>query len=389
MSMSDTATRPEGTPLQFASLPLWRGIQTKPGVAEAPPFRLCWDDRGFLRQSTDPAVREAVLAAYASDKYQFITPPPGASAWADRLGERKLDAACRFLGPLDGLRVLEIGAGSRYVADRLLGRYDIREYVAIDPAIRDEAADGRLSLIRDYYPSSRLAGRDFDVVFSFSCLEHVDDPVDFLTQVEGSLADNGRAFLTFPDVERQFRVGDLNVLLHEHMSYLDAPSAERIAALAGLKPIGRSTANDLFAYVLHKADGVPADSVRSPLLGLIDAFGESLTRSGEAVVRSLGRGERVAFHGANNGLNIFLHLAGIESWGEIFVFDGDSSKTGQFLPACPNPIRAASDPAYREVDRIFVAATSFFDEIKTQLVADGIAPPERIAPLFAATQVVS
>ncbi len=384
MTKLNTTTRPRSVGLGFAALPLWRGVQPQPGVAEAPPFRLCWDDRGFLRQSTDPAVRDAVLAAYASDKYQFITPPPGASAWADRLGDRKVEAACDVLGPLDGLSVLEIGAGSRYVADRLLARFDIREYVAVDPAIRDEVAHGRLTLIRDYFPSPRLAGRVFDVVLSFSCLEHVGDPVDFLAQIEATLTAQGRAFLTFPDVERQFRAGDLNVLLHEHMSYLDAPSADRVAALAGLRPVAKRSDNDLFAYVLEKADGAPAAPGRSTLPGLLETFGESLARSGEAVAQSLGRGERLAFHGANNGLNIFLHLAGIESWDRVSVFDGDSSKAGSFLPACPNPISAASNPAYRKSDRVFVAATSFFDEIKRQLVADGIAPPERIAPLFTA-----
>jgi SAM-dependent methyltransferase len=363
-------------------LPLWRGIQAQPGVAEAPPFRLCWDNRGFLRQSTEPEIREAVLAAYASDHYRFITPPPGESLWANRLGDRKIAAACEFLGPLDGLKVLEIGAGGRYVADRLLGRFDIDEYVAIDPAIRSESTAGRLSFVRDYYPSPRLAGRSFDVVLSFSCLEHVADPVDFLEHINRSLAKRGRAFLTFPDVERQFRVGDLNVLLHEHMSYLDSHSAVQLAILAGLRPVGQSSENDLFAYVLEKVPSASPGPKRSRLCGLLDTFAGSLERSGEAISRSLERGERVAFHGANNGLNIVLHLAKIDTWDSIFVFDGDASKAGNFLPACPKPISAATDPTYREVDQVFVAATSFFDEIKRQLVADGVVPPERISPLF-------
>ncbi len=382
MTMPEPTSIPRFAGLDFASLPLWRGIQAQPSVAEAPPFRLCWDDRGFLRQSTEPEVREAVLAAYASDHYRFITPLPGESAWANRLGDHKVEAACDFLGPLDGLKVLEIGAGSRYVADRLLGRFEIDEYVAIDPAIRCETSAGRLSLLRDYYPSPRLAGRTFDVVLCFSCLEHVADPVDFLEQVNRSLAEDGRAFLTFPDVERQFRAGDLNVLLHEHMSYLDSQSVARLAALAGLTPTRQGSENDLFAYVLGKDAPAPAGPNLSPLRGLLDTFGDSLAQSLEAVSRSLWRGERVAFHGANNGLNIFLHLAEIATWERIFVFDGDASKAGKYLPACPNPISTATDPAYREVDRVFVAATSFFDEIKAQLVADGVVPPDRISPLF-------
>ena len=50
------------------------------------------------------------------------------------------------------------------------------------------------------------------------------------------------------------------------------------------------------------------------------------------------------FHGATNGLNNFLHLARLADTPNIVVFDGDESKAGRFLPACPNPIRAVDDP---------------------------------------------
>ncbi len=215
----------------FGDLPLWRGIQKQPGTIQALPFSLCWDERGFLRQSSDERVRQAVLDAYASEHYQFITPPPGTSAWANRLGDQKLKAVLNFLGPLDGLRVLEIGAGSTYVAEHLLERFDIAEYVIVDPAISAKNAQGgRLRILRDYFPASELRERAFDVVLSFSCLEHVPDPIAFLREIGQALDDDGTLLLSFPDVGRQCGLGDLNVLLHEHMSYLDIQGAAKVFA---------------------------------------------------------------------------------------------------------------------------------------------------------------
>lgn len=83
-----------------------------------------------------------------------------------------------------------------------------------------------------------------------------------------------------------------------------------------------------------------------------------------AVVRSrLDANQRVVFHGATNGLNNFLYLAGLADRSDISVYDGDASKTGRFLPTCPQPILAAGDESYRRADVVYISAMTYFDPI--------------------------
>lgn len=93
-------------------------------------------------------------------------------------------------------------------------------------------------------------------------------------------------------------------------------------------------------------------------------------------------GKKVALHGANNGLEIALDLAGVKQWETIVIYDGDEAKTGKYLGDCPTPIRHASDPSYAEVDTVLVAATSFYREIRESIVERHGLDPRKIEPLF-------
>src|SRR5439155_18121045 len=103
--------------VSLESLPLWKGVGSRPGVREHYPFSLAWDPRGFIRQVSPGDVKRSVVESYANEAYSYITAPPGASAWANRLAEDCIGFIRRTYGSLSGKRVLDIGAGSRYVGD--------------------------------------------------------------------------------------------------------------------------------------------------------------------------------------------------------------------------------------------------------------------------------
>ena len=106
--------------LKFEKLPYWRGIITKPTDVQVMPFALTWDPRGFIRQVAISENQRNVINLYASDEYQYITAPPGASLWANRLGDAAIDFVKSKYGSVTGKKVLEIGAGSLYTANKLL-----------------------------------------------------------------------------------------------------------------------------------------------------------------------------------------------------------------------------------------------------------------------------
>lgn len=378
----------ERTDYRLSALPLWRGVQTAPGIGTAFPFRLGWDHHGFIRQTTPKNVRDDVIAEYADPDYQYMTTPPGGSAWANRLGDKYVAAIRDLAGELKDKRVLEIGAGSTYIAERLLDEFGVGEYVIVDPALVETAAAGRadLEVIRDYYPSDKVAGRSFDLVIALNCLEHVDDPVRFLSRIRGAMTGSGsKTVLVFPDVTAQFERGDLNVLLHEHLNYFDDSGTDRVLASAGLTPLRRYSEIDTWFVLAAPADSpVPLpDGGGTDLLGAAAPLFEGVVRhEGDAIRKRLDGGETVLFHGAVNGLNTFFYLTGLGAHENIRLVDGDDTKAGRFLPACKRTITTPSRDAYDEADIVYVSAVTFFDEIRNDLIRSYGVAEEKIRPLF-------
>ena len=93
------------------------------------------------------------------------------------------------------------------------------------------------------------------------------------------------------------------------------------------------------------------------------------------------KGKTIAIHGSSNGLNNLFFLSDLEKYKNIKIFDNDSSKTGKYLPACSIPIKHSSDPNYKTTDIVFVAALSFYDEIKDFLISTHGLAVEQILPL--------
>lgn len=380
----------EGRQLRFDALPLWQGVQTKPGIRQVFPLWLGWDPIGFIRQVTPGPVRNKVIRAYAADDYQFITRPPGGSAWANRLGQTKITTLERYVDSLEGLRVMEIGAGSLFVAEYLLRQHGISDYVAVDPALRAKSSDSRITVIRDYFPSNQIAGRSFDLILAFSCLDYFDDVTEVLKALHRSLSPGGRAILTFPDVGRQFADGDLCGLVHEHLTFLDRAGVEALFSATGFDLLEIELRHDMFYCVIRPTE--PAADRRvvdmrsdAVLVDVEKAFQNTVEIMGSRIRAEIAQGMSIAFHGANAGLNNFLYLADLTEAPNVVVFDGDESKAGAYLPACQSAIRANTDPSYGDVDRIYISATSFLDEVIAGLTDVCGIDRRKIAPLFGAS----
>ncbi len=358
-----------GAEIRFPSLPVWHGPQESPGMGPLLPLSLGQDSMGYFRQTTPIETRREIVEAYGNESYVHFTLPPGLSDWANRLGRTQIKFILENGDFCAGAGVLEIGGGSGLVSAEIAHEFETAKPVVIDPALR-KCSDQEIEIITDYFPSRQLSQRTFDRVLSFNCLEHVDDPYSFLTEIHRSLRQGGRAILSFPDTERQFESGDLNVVSHEHLSYFDRESALNLLRSAGLEPVAFDSHEDSLWIAAEKTD-LPAQKLHKiretgSLVKAGNAFRDSVARGQELVISHLERGKLVGFHGATNGLNSFLHSTNIHS-DRIICFDGDISKKGKYLPAALQPIRHCSDESYKQVSVIFVSAMTYFGEI----VADG------------------
>ena len=384
MKLVPSVSIDEGVPtVTFDSMPFWEGVEESSGVRRTLPFVLTAAIDSPIRQITSERIITEVVNAYQLDEYKYITPPPGASAWANSLGERSVRAVESAIGKGCPNNILEIGGGSTWVAGRLRERYNAKSYSLVDPSVRD-SAEG-IEVIRDYFPNSQLAGRLFDLILGFSVLEHVPDPLHFLCNIRKQLTGGGKVVLIYPDCEDQLRRGDMNALLHEHLSYFTEASSRWIASVAGFNVISLDSKNDLFTLVLESR---PGDSVACPtldesgvLLHSATMFQNLLTNTANKIRQGLEGGQHVAFHGATQGLNAFLCMTGFGDHPNIHLYDGDTSKEGRYLPACTGPIMSPMDKSYAKNSLLVISAMSFHEQIKQFAVEKAGFEHSRLLPL--------
>lgn len=370
--------------LSWSRLPFWQGVQSDLNQFPSFPLNLRVHADGYVAQSEIDGNMAAVIANYSNPEYNFITPPPGTSSWGTELGDGKLKKLINFSGSLNGLRVLEIGGGNLFLANKIQQLFAIKRYVAVDPTLKIWPEHSSVETIRAYFPCDELAGEEFDLVIANNCLEHIPDLIGFLSAMQGMLASEGRIFLTFPDVSRQFEDGDLNAIVHEHLAYLDEHSARFLFAKSGLSIVRWSSEEDLAACLLvateAKHETVGAHAAACLLARGVNGFTMRLPNAVSSLIEDIENEKRIAFYGATNGLNNLLSIVNIAC--NVPIIDGDQNKDGRYLPAGQMPIQWVGSSDVAQFERLYITAGSFQGAIVKNLTDRRGFSRDRIFGLF-------
>lgn len=371
--------------MSLGELPVWQGVQEQPGFRTL-PFILELE-RGVVRLSTKAVDTSEVVARYHSPAYTFISTPPGLSEWGNRLGNWYFAELAEAVHDLSGKTVLEIGAGTRYLAERVVKELDARRVILCDPAMDPKLGTEAIEVVPEYFNAAIFRNHQIDLVVSVNNLEHVTDPFHYLADVRQLLdATGGVCFVVVPECSRQLQVGDWGMCVHEHLSYFTQTSFVSAVQEAGFSIHRLKMAEDTLLASLGLARPQPADHPEanpSSLMAVGRRFEQSLQRVRErlSVLRNQ-RHRRLALHGCTEGLNNVLARVGIDSDSMMTLFDGDSAKTGKFLPSFSTPIRHARDPVYRSMTDLIIAATTFYEEIRSFVIGTHQFDSARIEALF-------
>lgn len=132
--------------------------------------------------------------------------------------------------------ILEIGCGGCILLESL--KKEGFQVKGIDPspfAIKAGKKRG-IKVVQDMFPSKKVEEK-FDLIFSSDVLEHTPDPVNFLKAQYKQLNDNGLLILAIPDNTDSIKMGDISILLHQHLNYFDKESLRRTVISAGFGKI--------------------------------------------------------------------------------------------------------------------------------------------------------
>lgn len=369
--------------LRFDRFPFFIGVLSGAGASDIPPylpFALSVDARLALpRLEMEPVIADALDRAYTIGS--LVSTPLGQSQLAQRrMAEMvaDLDAAA---GGVGGKRVLEIGCGYGDLLAQLRTRGAVVAGVEIGPQGRE--AERRFGFPVAAEPlRPDLFSERFDIIFSYGCLEHIAGIADLFDTAFDMLAPGGLFFHSVPNADQGFAALDPNFLLHEHVNYFSAASAERLLRCRGFAEVGSrpsAAGNELrfwgkrpeapAARTWPGEDAGALAAERAALQAYAVRLRGSLDREIAAIRARLDRGERVGFYAGG------FVIAALGEFGEaVQFFDGDDAKAGTRWLDGLAPIRPASDLPSAGLDCLVVFASHHFPAIARSLAESGLLP---------------
>jgi SAM-dependent methyltransferase len=201
--------------------------------------------------------------ALAEDHLAFITQDFYKRCAALRF-EYELQQVLRY-HPGQAMHVLEIGASVGIGLD-VARAYGLHP-VGVEPshgAARLAQAAGH-EIIVDIFKAAHFPRQRFDIIVSMDVLEHVPDPVDFLTQARSILQPDGVLLIQVPNAGALISLveGAANQIYNGliHLNYFDCRSLDAAARQAGLVPLHTTT----ILSELGKLASIPAQDIHSAL----------------------------------------------------------------------------------------------------------------------------
>lgn len=369
----------------IGTLPFVYAIQSESGNGGLPellPFRLGIDERfSLFVQSYNKNTADVLQIAYekGSALSGLMEDSGNGLNYAN-------DFHCfiRAQAQLRDRRVLDIGCGSGYLLSRL--KADGANVMGLEPGEHGQSGAQKygVPILREYFPT-KLLSESFDVIVFFAVLEHVSDPLSFLTHVRNQLAPKGKVALAVPNCGPYLGSGDVSCLFHEHWSYFNQSSLRRLLkAVFHCEPVIEVAkyGGSLYASVSKEDEsGFTAMNELDSQAGhiLFDDFRSLALNNIDKVWRLLedawGREEVVGIYVPWRAMNVLGCRLQHVRQNKIRFFDDNPLLHRTFYPGFTPPVESMDDLLAIPPDRLLVMSNTFGDAIVSRLRTHGLSIP--------------
>ena len=136
-------------------------------------------------------------------------------------------------------KILDVGCGIGYFLEVARGRgWDVYGTEYTDEAIQICLSKG-INMQKGILSSRNYQSEEFDVITSFEVIEHINNPVDELTNFHKLLRKEGLVYLTTPNFNSLLRYrlkSEYNVICYlEHLSYYTPKTLNKLFTSVGFK----------------------------------------------------------------------------------------------------------------------------------------------------------
>ncbi|WP_240724156.1 class I SAM-dependent methyltransferase [Frankia sp. B2] len=340
---------------------------------------------------------EAGLVEYGGEYDNSLHFSPAFRAYAEALADRLI-----VRHNLVGREVVEIGSGKGDFL-RLLCARGLCAGTGYDPTYigPERADDAAVTFVVDLY-GSRYSHLPADLVVCRHVLEHVSDPLGFLTDIRNALG--GRDASLYLEVPNGgFVLGEAGVwdFIYPHVSYFSPAGLRRVVSAAGFTITDAGTSyGDQFLWIEAKTAPTTRPSGRiGPAAGedvvATDRFVVQARKFGDVYREVVGRwsahladlatdadsawdAPRALVWGAGSKGVAFLNVLDVGS-AVRGVVDLNPRKRGLFVPGTGHPVLAPEDLSVERVGRVFLPNPLYLDEVRGRLAELGV--PAEVVPL--------
>jgi 2-polyprenyl-3-methyl-5-hydroxy-6-metoxy-1,4-benzoquinol methylase len=315
---------------------------------------------------------------------------PTFRAWLQGFVERLHDRYGQQ-GDLSAALVVDVGCGRGDFLAALCSRTGSRG-LGIDPSSTAGGVDLKAGAGIAFERTELEEASSFEEAALVACrhtLEHVADPVSFLSELARRSAPGCPVILEVPDADRVLSEGAFWDLYHEHAHYFTARSLASVARRAGLEALDIERVYGDQNLVLHARvprPGAAPEAATSPaessgLEPLIEAFllrANAELDAARARVEEVHRsGRRTLLWGAGSKATGFLVTSGLGE--EVSaVVDINPDKQGSFVAGTGHPVIAPSAAAALDPALVVVMNPLYLEEIRADL-ANLESRPELVA----------
>lgn len=133
-------------------------------------------------------------------------------------------------------KILEVGCGGCIVLDYLKKKG--LQVVGIDssPFAAVEGKKKDIDVITDFFPSANVTEK-FDLIYHVDVLEHINNPIAFLSSHHDNLCEDGFVIVNVPDATESIDIGDISMAMHQHLNYFTEKSLRNTLQQAGFEVV--------------------------------------------------------------------------------------------------------------------------------------------------------
>lgn len=359
--------------LELGEVPFYWRVKKTPAqppydVPARLPFAFSYIDHlQLIIQKRDPGVLQWLERVYKEDANVGYLQE--GHALAESYGGEFIEFFRRAsaLLPKPPASAADIGCGGVYLLQKV--REQGLTVKGIDPSPVTAAAGRKagIEIVADFYPSPSLIER-FDVLFHYDVLEHVEDPVAFLFAHHANLSANGALIFAVPDCTHHISLGDVSMLLHEHLNYFDKDSLARVVQAAGFEPVLLEPARHGGVLLCCAVPAINRTVSPKPVKN-DSKFQTFCTKAQTALQRF----STIARQSAQGDLGLYVPLRAFPYLGQLPLetqvrfFDDDPGLRGHYYDGFNVAIESLDELAARPPKQVMICSLAFGQRIAERL----------------------